>query len=579
MASYKVVYRDDAPAYQPGCVIQVVAVQVSRNIENAQCYLQVKARNVSSKTIGSIKIEAAIVSPDSKKETIELKSLDADVTPGCEIELMPALLKSTEVVSVLIRVSSADQLHDFPEPEEIQPQDRIFLSNKAESERIAQMEEAGVNPNSCNKRHRQAPNWWICQCGSINTDRRTCCKCNAPLDKLENWENQSKLEEQADRRAYNTACSKAKSNDIKTIKKAIDQFETLASEGYMDSEDQVSSAKRRLSELESEANRKKKIAIRTVCIAIMIALALALIIVFVVLPAQKQEALNAAAYQSAITKLDRGKYDDAKNAFKALGGYKDSSKLAKEAEEKAAAAKEEENRQRYQQGVKYMEEAQYDDAFLVFSSLKDYSDSKSKADEAKALRDIHPFSASIGSVVKFGKTEQDGNTSNGPEDIQWRILAKEGDSILVISCNVIDWRVYDSDQSNGVNFGSSELCAYLNGSFLSNSFSDSEKSHIIDGITILDKDSISKYVDKSYMKASGTTYALSLRKSTGPGSTGTSGAMPWCVNTNVTGYMASSGYNDWHCMVVTENGSMSQFAGGSAITNPIGIRPAMWVTA
>ena len=146
----------------------------------------------------------------------------------------------------------------------------------------------------------------------------------------------------------------------------------------MDSEDQVSSAKRRLSELESEANRKKKITIRTVCIAIMIALALALIIVFVVLPAQKQEALNAAAYQSAITKLDRGKYDDAKNAFKALGGYKDSSKLAREAEEKAAAAKEEENRQRYQQGVKYMEEAQYDDAFLVFSSLKDYSDSNQK---------------------------------------------------------------------------------------------------------------------------------------------------------------------------------------------------------
>ena len=144
---------------------------------------------------------------------------------------------------------------------------------------------------------------------------------------------------------------------------------------------------------------------------------------------------------------------------------------------------------------------------------------------------------------------------------------------------MIDWRVYDSDQSNGVNFSSSELCAYLNGSFLSNSFSDSEKSHIIDGITILDKDSVSKYVDKSYMKASGTTYALSLRKSTGPGSTGTSSAMPWCVNTNVTGYMASSGYNDWHCMVVTENGSMSQFAGGSAITNPIGIRPAMWVTA
>ena len=39
----------------------------------------------------------------------------------------------------------------------------------------------------------------------------------------------------------------------------------------------------------------------------------------------------------------------------------------------------------------------------------------------------------IGDKVKFGKYEQDGNESNGQEDIEWQVLSVEEDRILVIS--------------------------------------------------------------------------------------------------------------------------------------------------
>lgn len=51
--------------------------------------------------------------------------------------------------------------------------------------------------------------------------------------------------------------------------------------------------------------------------------------------------------------------------------------------------------------------------------------------------------ANVGDIVKFGKYEQDNNTENGKEDIEWLVIAKEEGRILVISEKVLDYRPYN----------------------------------------------------------------------------------------------------------------------------------------
>ena len=82
MANFKVVYRDERPAWQPGCPILVEVVQVARDTESQRAFLQVRARNVSGGTVGAIEAEALVTSPDGSAETVPLSTLDADVPPN-----------------------------------------------------------------------------------------------------------------------------------------------------------------------------------------------------------------------------------------------------------------------------------------------------------------------------------------------------------------------------------------------------------------------------------------------------------------------------------------------------------------
>ena len=84
--------------------------------------------------------------------------------------------------------------------------------------------------------------------------------------------------------------------------------------------------------------------------------------------------------------------------------------------------------------------------------------------------------AQIGSYVTFGSYEQDNNTSNGKEAIEWLVLAKENDRILVISRYALDCRKYDANDNS--TWESSFLREWLNGFFMSAAFSAEEQAMI-----------------------------------------------------------------------------------------------------
>ena len=88
-----------------------------------------------------------------------------------------------------------------------------------------------------------------------------------------------------------------------------------------------------------------------------------------------------------------------------------------------------------------------------------------------------PETISVGDTYLFGSYEQDNNTANGTENIEWLVLAKEGDMILVISKYGLDYQQYDS-ASTAATWETCSLRKWLNGEFLNAAFSEGERSMI-----------------------------------------------------------------------------------------------------
>lgn len=90
---------------------------------------------------------------------------------------------------------------------------------------------------------------------------------------------------------------------------------------------------------------------------------------------------------------------------------------------------------------------------------------------------IYAESYEVGDTVKFGKYEQDNDTANGKEDIEWKVIDKNGDYHLLLSTRVLDCMQFNTTPGH-ITYASSSLRRFLNGTFYNNSFSASEKSKI-----------------------------------------------------------------------------------------------------
>lgn len=77
--------------------------------------------------------------------------------------------------------------------------------------------------------------------------------------------------------------------------------------------------------------------------------------------------------------------------------------------------------------------------------------------------------------LKFGKYEQDDNTENGEEPIDWIILDRSGDKVLLLSLYVLEISDYGSNSK----WEDSKVREWLNGSFLETAFSQDERSRIV----------------------------------------------------------------------------------------------------
>ena len=95
----------------------------------------------------------------------------------------------------------------------------------------------------------------------------------------------------------------------------------------------------------------------------------------------------------------------------------------------------------------------------------------------KPTADYDLSKAEVGSYITFGTYEQDNNTANGKEDVEWMVLAKEGDRVLLISRYALDCQQYNISMTD-VTWETCSLRKWLNGTFLNDAFSEAEKAMI-----------------------------------------------------------------------------------------------------
>jgi tetratricopeptide (TPR) repeat protein len=275
-------------------------------------------------------------------------------------------------------------------------------------------------------------------------------------------------------------------------------------------------------------------------------------------------------YAIALNLLQQGKYDEAIAAFEALNGHKDSQAKINE----CYAA----NDRAYEAAIALIQKSKYDEAIAALEALKNgdafYKDSE------KIIRLIHYIkSITLGESFELGSYEQDGDTSNGKESIEWIVLDKQGSGLLLISKYALDCQAYHTSNSDAT-WETSSLRSWLNGTFMNHAFDADDLAAIVksmvsadphpsfttpagnateDHLFLLSYAEAEKYFAKDADRlCTATPYALSL------------GAREEC-----RWWLRTPTYNQRVVSYVSGDGAVNKY--GDEIHHAEAVRPAMWI--
>lgn len=178
----------------------------------------------------------------------------------------------------------------------------------------------------------------------------------------------------------------------------------------------------------------------------------------------------------------------------------------------------------------------------------------------------NPFKGcQVGDVVEFGSYEQDGDTSNGKEPIEWRVLAVEGNRAYVVSQKALDTRAFNEDEDDGNNWNSSDLKKWLETDFASQAFTGDEMKVISGAPTLLSVDEANKY-----FMSDGDRICKPTQQAVNNGAfkREDDGACVW--------WLRSPGVYSYCAALADADGYVASFGVGVCLTN-VAVRPALWV--
>lgn len=96
---------------------------------------------------------------------------------------------------------------------------------------------------------------------------------------------------------------------------------------------------------------------------------------------------------------------------------------------------------------------------------------------ASAAQQPEHSTIKIGDIIKFGSYEQDNDTDNGAEAIEWRVLDIDANSALIVSVMGLDAMPYH-DEDEVTAYENSSLRKWLNAAFYAEAFTEAEQGVI-----------------------------------------------------------------------------------------------------
>ena len=180
------------------------------------------------------------------------------------------------------------------------------------------------------------------------------------------------------------------------------------------------------------------------------------------------------AYNAALSLKNDGKYEEAAEAFEAIGDYRD---CAEQIAGCIYAGKD----LTYEHAVSLLNGGSVVEGFELLVPLKGHRDSGEQADKAfEQYKSEKLTDANVeeNGFLYFGTYEQDNDPLNGPEPIQWIVLQKNAGEALVITRYGLDCMAYNASGKN-TTWKDSSIRKWLNGKFLTTAFSASEQERIL----------------------------------------------------------------------------------------------------
>ena len=384
---------------------------------------------------------------------------------------------------------------------------------------------------------------------------------------------------------YNSARSQMTGNIIRNYESAIRMLESIS--GWKDADEQIYACQKKIEELKAkaeaerlEAERKaeehriavekakkkaKKVFIAIASVACVCAVFL-ILLKTVIIPKQK--------YNQAMELIASGDYDSAYALLEEIG------------DNEAIASN------KYDRAIKYIDSGDYKAAYMLLDGL-------SYKDSAEKLLSIKPQyykfllkNSKVGDIVYFGTYEQDNDTTNGKEDIEWLVLAKEKNRVLVISDKALDCQPYNSSYTEEVTWEKCSLRKWLNNDFINAAFTAEERAKIPTVMVSTDKNpeydtdpgnatkdrvfllsivEVEKYFPSNEArKCVPTEYAISNGAYTSDSYTKGGKATCWW-------WLRSPGYNRFDAASVNMYGNVDE-EGGHVNNDTYAVRPAMWIS-
>lgn len=565
--------------YSEGSPVVISAGALLKDNQTGAVLAQLKIRNIGDRRIKAAAVRIMCFDTLGKplEGMVEKEYLDLDAGRSAEfgqkalISLPDVSARSFSVSVAWVAFSdntvwnaSGEVLSALPKPD--------ALSKALGDEELVKQYRLkyGAAAKSFPQKHKDL---WFCACGALNrADEEVCHVCGSRLAAL---------------LPFDAEALKAEKND--RLQKEAEERRKAEEEAKAAAEEKAARAKK-------AAQKAKKIAaivIPTVCACI----AFVLLLTHVIIPRQK--------YNKAMNLIDAGEYDSAYAMLSELGNTEaivedmyDRAMTAIDAEDYDSAYTLLEKigndeaiaESKYNRAMKRIDAQDYEAALTLLDGVE-YKDSETQRINA-TYQYYKPAldSAAVGDTVIFGKYEQDNDTSNGKENIEWLVLAKRGNRLLVISQYALDCQQYNA-HGKDVTWQSCTLRQWLNDDFLNTAFSDGEKAMIPtvtvsagknpdystnpgiatqDRVFLLSITEVNRYfkTDDARMCVP-TVYAKANGADTSRNNTKGGAATCWL-------WLRSPGRDQDDAALVAASGWVDN--GGDRVSwNNVGIRPAIWI--